>query len=169
MKWNNATSAKMHCRCRVVFFRSFISYLVSVLFQVHPYLKWSLQKPFSLVSLLFGGFLNQLPNRKRMHLLCWRRTLLAMETNAFRPEDERVENTLSNFSHAHSYSYKRLPNRPTQMYSPLKTGGFRLFYSPPTPTSYTCTIAFSAGLNGLQVDQVDKENNKQTSTYTQLV
>ena len=30
-------------------------------------------------------------------------------------------------------------------------------------------IAFSAGLNGLQVDQVDRENNKQTTTYTQLV
>ena len=28
---------------------------------------------------------------------------------------------------------------------------------------------FSARLNGLQVDQVDKENDKRTSTYTQLV
>ena len=30
-------------------------------------------------------------------------------------------------------------------------------------------IAFSAGLNGLQVDQVHRENDKRTSTYTQLV
>ena len=30
-------------------------------------------------------------------------------------------------------------------------------------------IAFSARLNGLQVDQVDRENDKRTSTYTQLV
>ena len=33
----------------------------------------------------------------------------------------------------------------------------------------TSTIAFSARLNGLQVDQVDRENDKRTSTYTQLV
>ena len=32
-----------------------------------------------------------------------------------------------------------------------------------------CTIAFSAELNGFQVDQVDRENDKQTSTCTQLV
>ena len=30
-------------------------------------------------------------------------------------------------------------------------------------------IVFSAGLNGLQVDQVDRENDKRASTYTQLV
>ena len=36
-------------------------------------------------------------------------------------------------------------------------------------TSYTYAIAFSARLNGLQVDQVDRENDKRTSTYTQLV
>ena len=36
-------------------------------------------------------------------------------------------------------------------------------------TSYIYAIAFSARLNGLQVDQVDRENDKRTSTYTQLV
>ena len=30
-------------------------------------------------------------------------------------------------------------------------------------------IAFSAGLNGLQLDQVDRENDKRASSYTQLV
>ena len=30
-------------------------------------------------------------------------------------------------------------------------------------------IAFSARLSGLQVDQVDKETDEQTSTYTQLI
>ena len=38
-----------------------------------------------------------------------------------------------------------------------------------TSTSYIYSIAFSARLNGLQVDQVDRENDKRTSTYTQLV
>ena len=38
-----------------------------------------------------------------------------------------------------------------------------------TSTSYTYAIAFSARLNGLQVEQVDRENDKRTSTYTQLV
>ena len=38
-----------------------------------------------------------------------------------------------------------------------------------TSTSCIYAIAFSAGLNGLQVDQVDRENNKRTSTYTQFL
>ena len=32
-----------------------------------------------------------------------------------------------------------------------------------------CTKAFSAGLNDFQVDEVDKENNKRMSSYSQLV
>ena len=62
----------------------------------------------------------------------------------------------------------------THKYSPPKTAVSRSrthlrVYA--TCTSYTCiyTIAFSARLNGLQVDQVDRENDKRTSTYTQLV
>ena len=60
----------------------------------------------------------------------------------------------------------------TQKYSPPKTAVSRSrthlrVYA--TSTSYTYAIAFSARLNGLQVDQVDKENDKRTSTYTQLV
>ena len=37
------------------------------------------------------------------------------------------------------------------------------------PTIYTYTIAFSAELNGFQVNKVDKENDEPTSTSTQLV
>ena len=54
-------------------------------------------------------------------ILCWRRTLLAMETNVFCAEDkhfsaldECVENACSNFSHiqthTHTASYQQLPN-----------------------------------------------------------
>ena len=38
-----------------------------------------------------------------------------------------------------------------------------------TSENYIYAITFSARLNGLQVDQVDRENDKRTSTYTQLV
>ena len=59
----------------------------------------------------------------------------------------------------------------THKYSPPKTAVSRSrthlrVYA--TSTSYTYAIAFSARLNGLQVDQVDRENDKRTSTYTQL-
>ena len=36
------TSAVYFCRCRVVFLRFFVSALFRYIFQVHPYLKWSL-------------------------------------------------------------------------------------------------------------------------------
>ena len=82
-------------------------------------------------------------------------------------------------THTHTASYKRLLNRPwvemiaSHKYSPPKMGGITLLYSPPSiryiPKFYICAIAFSAGLNGLQVDQVDRENDKRISTYTQLV
>ena len=60
----------------------------------------------------------------------------------------------------------------THKYSPPKTAVSRSrthlrVYA--TSTSYTYATAFSARLNGLQVDQVDRENDKRTSTYTQLV
>ena len=88
------------------------------------------------------GFVNQLPNRRWTHLLCWRQTLLAMETNAlctgdkhFSARDERVVNVHSNFSNTHAAGYQWLPNRPyvqiiaTHKYSPPKTNGFMLSYS----------------------------------------
>ena len=58
-------------------------------------------------------------------VLCWGRTLLALETNAFNAGgehfstgdehfsagDEHVENARSTFSHTHTHSYERLPSR----------------------------------------------------------
>ena len=60
----------------------------------------------------------------------------------------------------------------THKYSPPKTAVSRSrthLRVHATSTSYTYAIAFSARLNGFQVDQVDRENDKRTSTYTQLV
>ena len=60
----------------------------------------------------------------------------------------------------------------THKYSPPKTGGITLLYSPPSiryiHKLYTYKSVLCA-LNGFQVDQVGRENDKQTSTYTQLV
>ena len=53
-------------------------------------------------------------------------------------------------------------------YSPPKTGGITLL-SEYTLHQLVIYTQFSAGLNGLQVDQVDSESDKRTSTYTQLV
>ena len=57
-------------------------------------------------------------------------------------------------------------------YSPPKTGGIMLSYSTLSiryiHKLYIYAIAFSAELNSLQVYQVDKENDKRTSNYTQL-
>ena len=57
----------------------------------------------------------------------------------------------------------------THKYSPPKTAVSRSrnhlrVYA--TSTSYMYAIAFSARLNGLQVDQVDTENDKRTSILT---
>ena len=61
----------------------------------------------------------------------------------------------------------------THKYSPPKTGGITLLYSPPSIRYIhklsIYAIAFYARLNGLQVDQVNRENDKRTSTYTQLL
>ena len=90
------TSAKIHSRCRVVFLRSFISALFLYFFQLHPYLISSFTETFSLVSVLFSGFLNQFLIRKKR--------VIELETNPFHTEDERVENARSNLSHTHTHS-----------------------------------------------------------------
>ena len=41
----------------------------------------------------------------------WRRTRFVLETNTFGAGDKLVENAHSNFSHTHTASYERLPNR----------------------------------------------------------
>ena len=55
---------------------------------------------FPLVSVLFGDFLNQHPNRKRTRILCWRQMHFMLETNVIE-------------LHPHTYtaSYQRFPNR----------------------------------------------------------
>ena len=68
---------------------------------------------------------------------------MVLETNAFHVGDkhfngggECVEKTRSNFSHTYAASYQQLPNRTyvgmiaTHRYSPPKTGGITLSYSP---------------------------------------
>ena len=94
--------------------------------------------------------------------------------------DECVQNKRSNFSHTHTASYQRLPRRPwfeiiaTHKYSPPKTGGIMLSYSPPsicyihklymyTRNSVLCWTKRSSSR------QVDRENDKRTSTYTQFL
>ena len=83
------TSVKIHSRCRVVFLRSFTSSLFVYFFQGHPEMKF--RETFS--SVFFRNFLNHLPNRRRTHLLCSRRTLSAQGKNAFYASDK-----CSNFS-----------------------------------------------------------------------
>ena len=93
----------------------------------------------------------------------------------FSAGDECVENAHSNFSHTQTASYQQLPNRPwvemiaTHKYSPPKTGGITHLRVYAASTSCTYAVAFSAGLNGLQVDQVDRENDKTNFYYKQLV
>ena len=83
----------------------------------------------------------------------------------------------SNISHIHTASYQRLPNIPydkmiaTHRYSPLKMGGITPLHSLQVHYIHKLHLRneFSTGLNGLQVHQVDRENDKQTSTYTQFL
>ena len=99
---------------------------------------------------------------------CWRRTLLVLETNALKT---RVRTSVTNTA-----IYQRVPNRPyIEMLVPhlrkRKVSRFRTHlrvrYTHKLYNIYA--IVFSAGLNGLQVDQVDRENDKRTSTYRRVV
>ena len=80
-----------------------------------------------------------------------------LETNVFCVGDEHAENERSNFSQTHTACHQQLTSRPyvkmiaTHGYSPLRTS------------------VFSAGLNGLQLNQLDQKNGKRTTAYTQLV
>ena len=124
----------LHSRCRVVFLYSSISALFLYFFQVHAYLKWTFSETFllSFCSFLRGFYTNfhvtQQPNAiiaSDECVLRWRQTLLVLETNAFELQP-----------HTCTGSYRWLPNRTyvkmitTDRYSPLKTGGIMLSYSP---------------------------------------
>ena len=51
-------------------------------------MKWSFTKTFFLVLVHMGRFLNHLQNRRWTHLMCWRWTQLALETNTFGTGDD---------------------------------------------------------------------------------
>ena len=79
----------------------------------------------------------------------------------FSARDERFENACSNFRHTHRYLRLPVTFKPNYVvmiaiyrFSPPKTGGITFSYSPPSilhPQVIICnTVAFSAGLNGLQ-------------------
>ena len=100
---------------------------------------------------------------------------LVLETNALKTSVQTsakhtqlaISNFQTNLSRDDCYTHK---------YSPPKTGGIAMHalvlsseYATYTSTSYTYSVAFPTGLNGLQVDLVDRQNNKRTSTYSQLV
>ena len=97
--------------------------------------------------------------------------------NPFRTGDEHVENACSTLTHTQLATsdfhtdlrlrWLLLTSTHLRKREESRSRTHLRVYA--TSTSYIYTIAFSARLNGLQVDQVDRENDKQTSTYTQLV
>ena len=95
--------------------------------------------------------------------LCWRWTLLVMDTNTtctFCAGDKCIENTRSNFSHAHTASYR---------YSP-PTGSITLSYSSRTHlrVRYTHKLYLRNSVLCFKYTKLI-EKDKRTSTDTQLV
>ena len=99
-----------------------------------------------------------------MHLLCWRQTLLGQWTNLFCTSDEqfsagdeRIQNLSSNFSPpTHTSDFKtELASRLllTGTHLRKRALGNTLLYSPSSTLhpQLIYAVAFSAGLNGLQV------------------
>ena len=134
------------------FFRSILSFC-----QVHPYWNEVFQKLFRWFLFFFRSFLNHLPNKRRMCLLCWRQTLFALVANA---GDKCIENAHSYFnpvqlhitSDVQTELFFRLLFTDTHLRKRAVT--ITLLYSPPCMLypHVIYAIAFSAGLNGLQVD-----------------
>ena len=107
-----------------------------------------------------------------------------LETNGFRAgnkhfsaKDERVENARSNLSHTQlatsdfqtDLRLRWLLLTSTHLWKRAVSRSRTHLWVYATSTWHIYAIAFSARLNGLQVHQVDRENDKQTSTYTWLV
>ena len=120
-----------------------------------------------MASFLFilGGFLNHLLNERQCiccagdkHFSCGGQMHFALVANVLMLETNTSKSHVQTSSTPHTTSYQQLSPRTyleinaTHKYSPLKTGRTK-----------------QAGLNRLQVNQVDRENDKQTSPYTQLV
>ena len=97
--------------------------------------------------------------------------------NPFRTGDEHVENARSNLTHTQlatsdfqtDLRQRWLVLTSTHLRKRAESRSRTHLRVYATSTSYIYAIAFSARLNGLQVNQVDRENDKRTSTYTQLV
>ena len=146
------------CTCRVAFLCSFTSTLFLYLFKVHPYFKRSIAETFPLVSVLFWGVLNTISHCRQIRLSLAMRLHLNI-----------------------SCTYTQLPATFKQTlcwddcYSQVLTSENRHFHALihtskyATSTSYIYAIVLFAGLNGLQVHQVHKDNGKWTSTYAQFL
>ena len=141
---------QIHSRCRVVFLSSFISALFLYSFRSiptwHDEVLYTVETFFSLVSVLSWVFPNQPPNRRRTCLLCWRRTLLALETNALKT------NALKTRVWTSAELVSRWLLLTCKYYEIVRFQALILTSEHATPTSYTHAIAFSAGLNSLHVD-----------------
>ena len=73
---------KVYSRCSVVFLCCFHPCLVSVHYSGQSLLGWIFSETFSLLSVVFWGVPKELP-KKTNTLLCWRRVLSALKTDAF--------------------------------------------------------------------------------------
>ena len=168
------TSAKIHTRCRVAFLRSFISALFLHFFQLHPYLKSSFTETFSLLSVLFSGV-----SKPSSNYTCRRRTWAGDEpVSSWRRT--RWKRTFELKPHIHTHTQLATSDfqtdlRPrwllltsTHLWKRAESRSRTNLQVYATSTSYIYAIAFSARLNGLQVDQVDREDDT-TNFYLHTV
>ena len=104
-------SAKIHTRCSVVFLRSFISAFFYTFFSSIPTWNQVLQKLFSLVPVLFRGFLNQLliTCRRQTHYRAGDEPVLRRRRTRWKRAFKLKPHT---HTHIHTASYQRLPYRP---------------------------------------------------------
>ena len=115
-------------------------------------------------------------------ILRWRRMHFVLETNPLKTHIQtsatQTQLATSNFQTelCQDDCYSQVLTSRNKLYHALVLTSKRGWYHAlvltseyATLTSYIYTIAFSAGLNSLQVDKVDRENDKRTSTHTELV
>ena len=170
--------SKIHTNCTVVFLHFLISCIVSVPTSGQSLLEMKFQ------FLFWGrGVLSQLLNGENIycaggkHFWRWKQTCFMLEVNTLALERRAFK--LWPHTHTHTAGYQRLLKRPcvemtvTHRYSLTSENRcLTLTYSHPSTLHpqilYTPTV-ISAGLNGLQVDLVDKENDKQTFAYILVI
>ena len=96
--------------------------------------------------------------------------MLCASDERFSAGNECVEKRTSKL-HPHTATHVATVDFPTELLSGTylrKRAVATLSYSPLSMLhpQVIYVIAYSAGLNGFEVDQVDRENNKRTSPYT---